>query len=1111
MRPVRLSAQNFMGIKRASLDFRGLWGRAFALVGPNGSGKSSLLEAVVFALYGKGLRVKREVRTLARLEGAGSSSLVELVFEASGRLLSVRRRMDWTRGGWVAVLEEVEPMGDGFVPRVCLASRVQEVERRLCGILGIDHEVFSRSVLLPQGELMQVLELDAQSRRRMLSQLTDLGKLKAVGEILSEEIRRLEGERSSLEGSLRELDSILRGEDEARLREMRSRLEGALRRASSLKVRASAALDGVRSLRERERRLEALEEEISSSRRRLKELSLGRYLEVHRRLSALKKGVETLGRALDLALSEGLVGEMDASMAEMARAKALLERCLEELRALDGAMASRSSRAKALEGELSARVRSLLGEEVGLEEGLGLLEELSARLKAEESGLREELDRARRGEALLGALSAKRLELEGVSGRVLEGSRRLEGLRDRALGLEGELRALRARLEAEERGLERAQAFLQRTAPLREEMRSLEDGLRRCRDQEERLRGELKSDYPRAHGPLWGELVRVREEIFRLREGLAEGLPSSLLEILREVARRRGTCPVCGSRFAHGPASGDSDHISFSAPGRVDGLALSGGERLFAEERRLSEELRALRARFREKGRLYLETVEERAKLERRLSELKRCYREACDEAGVLEQLKGFRTLDDFLGSLRSRRDELALRLKGLEEEERALALELERGSSELEGLVRRRDELEREVASLEAELSGFGPFRAPSEVEGDLRELLRRADGVSKALLSLREGRGILRTLGEEVEGLRARREALEGEVLRLEVEIEALGERFLRGMRRLSELLGFRPSEEELRGAGGVGPYIRGLWESRRAELREAELERSLLVESLRGEGLRLRGLEGERDRLKEEVFGLREEVARELGWLRGDLGAKEALLSRLVEGMDRSLRSLSALLERYGERVKRAEELRAKREERASRLRELEGEISYLKSFQRALSSFEVYASESLFEAVLDRANELLEERVGGRFKVLVGSEARQLVRRLGDDSSKREGQLYVLDERRGKVVSPEELSGGERTLLALSMALGLADVAFARVGFLFLDEALSMLDSSNLNGVVELIKGLAAEGDRIIGVVTHDEDLAGALPHVLEMEDGVIKGERTRDLWLSPGEA
>ena len=64
----------------------------FLLEGPTGSGKSTILDAIVFALYGQvaGLSSGND-RMRSEHADAGDESFVELVFETSGGVYSIHR------------------------------------------------------------------------------------------------------------------------------------------------------------------------------------------------------------------------------------------------------------------------------------------------------------------------------------------------------------------------------------------------------------------------------------------------------------------------------------------------------------------------------------------------------------------------------------------------------------------------------------------------------------------------------------------------------------------------------------------------------------------------------------------------------------------------------------------------------------------------------------------------------------------------------------------------------------------------------------------------------------------------------------------------------------
>jgi exonuclease SbcC len=85
------------------------------------------------------------------------------------------------------------------------------------------------------------------------------------------------------------------------------------------------------------------------------------------------------------------------------------------------------------------------------------------------------------------------------------------------------------------------------------------------------------------------------------------------------------------------------------------------------------------------------------------------------------------------------------------------------------------------------------------------------------------------------------------------------------------------------------------------------------------------------------------------------------------------------------------------------------------------------------------------------------------------------------LHVLDRHMGdEARAPRSLSGGERFLLALALALGLSKLGAGRsvVETLFIDEGFGSLDPQSLDRAMQGLEALQGEG-RAVGVITHVE--------------------------------
>ena len=199
MIPQKLTLSNFLcyGEGLPTLDLEGI--RIACLCGQNGHGKSALLDAITWALWGKG----RGKRNDELVHYGRQDMLVELEFQARGTTYRVARRHSRSGAGrrqGGGDLQLHVSSGNGFVAITGNSSR--DTQSAIDRITGMDYDTFINSAFLLQGRADEFTTKGPGERKDVLARIMGLELYDRLEELAKERSRAAQGAASQLESDL---------------------------------------------------------------------------------------------------------------------------------------------------------------------------------------------------------------------------------------------------------------------------------------------------------------------------------------------------------------------------------------------------------------------------------------------------------------------------------------------------------------------------------------------------------------------------------------------------------------------------------------------------------------------------------------------------------------------------------------------------------------------------------------------------------------------------------------------------------------------------------------------------------------------------------------------
>ena len=164
------------------------------IAGPNESGKSTLLDAILYALYGRMIRPSAMPSNEEIIAYGANDASVQLAFLIGDRTFQVTRKIHMSRPN-EASLQEI--LGEDR--KRTIATTVKTVTKEVENLLGgITFNEIIASNVVAQKDLERLVEQSKEDRRRVINAFLNLESFTTVGEKLREEQKGLEGTRTTV-------------------------------------------------------------------------------------------------------------------------------------------------------------------------------------------------------------------------------------------------------------------------------------------------------------------------------------------------------------------------------------------------------------------------------------------------------------------------------------------------------------------------------------------------------------------------------------------------------------------------------------------------------------------------------------------------------------------------------------------------------------------------------------------------------------------------------------------------------------------------------------------------------------------------------------------------
>ena len=1067
MRFLKLSLENINSLRgKTVIDFEDpeyTSNGIFVITGPTGAGKTTILDAICLALYGQTPRIKKISKSSGNevMTRNEDYCCAEVLFELEGK----RYLASWSHhkarsGNLQDKKHEISDQTDGGKV-VASGSKAAE---KIKDLVGLDFDQFCKTVQNAQGDFDKFLKAEPADRLKTFTEIVGEGKYKKIAEKV---FRQRADCKQKLDNSeeMEEHLEILSDSDR----------ESLVQRISQLRREQKTAQQRIQTIKEEKdwlEQLEGLTAERDQAKRKLDEHwnIISEFAPKEQKLRRAEKANELRGAWGNLCSKETQYNDLNNDLEEIQRnipeldkeiqdaRQALLnaENDLKQARDDEREIRPKIADARKLDVEIATRRQTAERADSTVREKKKDLSDLERKLEVINGEFTRANTTLRKAKDYQEAHAAD-ARLGGVYESIANGLRELDDLKEDIEDADEKLQNARDELDDAKKKLSDAH-----------------NDLKECEDKQDKAKASLGGLEEKLQNLLGGKTIdELDAERDCLNRKVAEAKTIANLEEQRKRLVDGKPCPLCGAM--HHPYTQGNLPKTDREEKELDDLKAT-----INKARQYDKDIRQAQKAERDTGEDLIRAVANRDAAE---AKVQMCEKNRDEKAKVRDDVKKRldrkdetlrRTLAGLICATQETLDSQAI-LADLENRKETWTANEEKLNDARAQCV----EINQKRIETDAKRSEAAKYLSDAEDEHrrDLEELDAKID----------ERKELLGDLDPDTEEERLQKALQEAQ--------NALGKANLRVTKKTSERTNAQEREAELLG------------KKERAEAEKADADQ-IFQKGLEEKGFKDR--EDYREALleDEELKRLRQEkddLGQEESRLKGVLNTHEKMLNlkREEKKTEKTLDELQAEHDKVVERLREIEDNYEREKDKLSRddkSRETKAALGKEREkFQKELDkwdalwevlgpaqdSFSKYAQSLTFEQVVRHANTCLWD-FQSRYLL-----TRHLESNDGDAKNVKSGdealkfKLDVIDRYQGgEERCVENLSGGERFIVSLALALGISRFVERKVHInsLFLDEGFGTLDEDYLTKVIDTLQRICAQG-KTVGIITHVAALQG----------------------------